>query len=948
MKQLPLLGGILLCLLCSSEAHAQRSCQLSSDQQNIVISQGNRNYHFSTQFTILYSDKDPGIALKPALIKQVPYNVPTWKVSDPSKADYKAPKADEATAGDGFDDRILRSKQEARTANVYHAGELTTFRAERIVRSKDTFHFIFPTHPLFRLDAWVVTNANTYPQLRFRFTPLREGWFSVGYSGAPSLSPGQAAAIWQPMIWQEKRFPDQPYITPSYLSPLPTTMVYDGQNTIGVLASPEEIPFDPLPVFNNSRFGIALRNDEGKAQPQIFAPLFGGFGSRMAANTVFSFSASLVVEPASITYTYQKIAEQLFGFRDYRRNDIASLNTALENIVDYSLTHYAWFIDSLKGCAYSTDVPGAVKNVSSLNPLELSLVMNNQQLFEQRAYPLMEFMLSREKFLFSLDSLQKVQHPSRKLKGPVAPLSELVSLYRIFGRSNSFYLTLAEREYKSSRFRNLDVQEKGDNWINAMHLYKATNDPVYLQRATLLADKYLAERVHQPQTDFKDPLAGSFFFWTSFTNRWIDLLELYELTQNKNYLHAALTGARQYTMFTWMSPLVPDTSVTVNKDGQAPVYWYLKSKGHKPMQYAEEVAPAWRLSETGLTPESSGTCTGHRAIFMANYAPWMLRLGYYARDTFLMNVAKAAIIGRYRSFPGYHINTARTTAYEKLDFPLHEHKDQSVSSFHYNHILPMASMLLDYLVTDVFVRSGAQIDFPSEFIEGYAYLQNKSYGSRTGVIYQEKDVQLWMPAGLVKLSNVELNYISARKENQLFLCFTNQSAQSVTSAVQLNPNWATLSAGAVAEVWIDGRWKQGGILQDSSFSVSVPPNGITTIRLRSVTMKTGFQDQLLASAGKPLKDYTKISTGNAQALLFRMGNYSNRLYVYLEDDDTKYKAASLRFTDEKGNTKVMQDHAYPFEFTIPLNKTQTRVVVSLLLKRTDGKMEESGNVTLGK
>ncbi len=119
----------------------------------------------------------------------------------------------------------------------------------------------------------------------------------------------------------------------------------------------------------------------------------------------------------------------------------------------------------------------------------------------------------------------------------------------------------------------------------------------------------------------------------------------------------------------------------------------------------EEWAPAWRLSEIGLTPESSGTSTGHRAIFMANYAPWMLRLGYYAKDPFLKNLGKAAIIGRYRNFPGYHINTSRTTIYEKEDYPLRPHHQLSVNSFHYNHILPMASMLLDYLVTDVFVKS---------------------------------------------------------------------------------------------------------------------------------------------------------------------------------------------------------------------------------------------------
>ena len=49
--------------------------------------------------------------------------------------------------------------------------------------------------------------------------------------------------------------------------------------------------------------------------------------------------------------------------------------------------------------------------------------------------------------------------------------------------------------------------------------------------------------------------------------------------------HAA---ARRFAMFTWMLPVVPDEQVLVNEGGQAPVYWYLKSKGHAPMAAAEE------------------------------------------------------------------------------------------------------------------------------------------------------------------------------------------------------------------------------------------------------------------------------------------------------------------------------------------------------------------------
>lgn len=904
----------------------------------ITVHSAGKPYVFNPTFVVLRSTDNPGMALKPAGIPKVAYNVLTWKMKDSSKADFRQKKIDASVAGDGFDDKILRGKSEWRTANIYNVGEQTEMRPVSAVTKGDTVFFRYADNPVFRLSAYSIAAAKPYPVLHYTFTPLQAGYYSVGYTGAPVFTAEQAAAIWQPLIWQEKRIPDAAYLTPAFMATLPTTMVNDGRSTVGVLAAPQELPFQPLPTLPNSRFGIALRTKQQQLQPQIYAPMPGGYRSKMNKGETFAFSMLLVAEPLDISHTYQQIAETVFGFRNYRRNDIASLNTALDNIVAYSLSHYAWFIDSLKGCAYSTDVPGAVKNVSSLNPLEIALVKDDAAIFEQRAYPLMEFMLSREKFLFSLDSTQKIQSPSRKLRGPVAPLSELGALYATFGRNNDFYLQMMQQEYGKNRVRNLDVKEKGNNWINAMHLYKATGDAAYLRTAKEKANVYLQQRVRTTQTAFNDPFAGSFFFWPSYTDRWIELSELYELTGDTAYLNAAVQGARNYTLFTWMAPGIPDSMVTVNKDGKAPMYNYLRSKGHTQMYFPEEKAPAWRLSETGLTPESSGTATGHRGIFMANYAPWMLRIGHYAKDTFLINVAKAAVIGRYRNFPGYHINTERTTAYEKYDFPMHEHKAQSVNSFHYNHILPMASMLIDYLVTDAATRSEGAISFPAEYIEGYAYLQNKMYGMRPGSFYTEKDAQLWMPARLLRISNVELNYVAARKDGKLLLAFTNQSGQPVTADVTVNPQLVKLSGNSNVHAFA-GVAKH---LQDSTFTVTVPANGIAAVSLQNVTPQLSFQHLLLKHTPDNSKDYAKLSTGNAHAMLFKLGGYGRRLYVYLEDDDTKVRQATLHYGNES-----ITDNTYPFEFTVPLKDGQ-RIRCWLSLTDINGKTTQSEKVTLGK
>jgi hypothetical protein len=59
------------------------------------------------------------------------------------------------------------------------------------------------------------------------------------------------------------------------------------------------------------------------------------------------------------------------------------------------------------------------------------------------------------------------------------------------------------------------------------------------------------------------------------------------------------------------------------------------------------------------------------------------------------------------------MNTDRTTVYEAADYPLKAHKALGFNSMHYNHIWPMMSFLLDYLVTDAFARSNGKIISPA-------------------------------------------------------------------------------------------------------------------------------------------------------------------------------------------------------------------------------------------
>jgi hypothetical protein len=942
---------------CAPTAEAARldndryTVELTPAKEMCVSVQAAGTWTFRPEFTVLQSEKDPRPALRPGGIRHVPYNVLTWKNNVmPTKAALKAVKPNAAAAGDGFDDRILEGDTQQRTADVFSAAPLSHVRADSAELRGQAIHFGFPEQASYKLEATLILPpGNAAPLLSFTFTPKVAGFYSIAYSGAPSFALSALTEVWQPFVWQGKRFPDKSYVTPAFECSLPATLVMKDKATIGVVVDSSEFAFQPLPLLENSRFGVALRNAAGEAQPMVFAPLLGGVESKMKAGAPFTFKLRLVAAPGSPTDAYEMIARELYSFRDYRRNAIASLNETLDNMIDYGLSHYSWFIEELKGCAYSTDVPGAVKNVSSLNPLEFALVADDEEIFDKRVYPIVEFLLSREKFLFSLDPAQKIQSPSRALKGPCAPVSELAALYGITRGASPLFLSLAEQMFAKNRVLNLDDLSEGGSWQNALALYESTGDRRFLERARRGADDYIRQHVEKPAVDFNE---RGLFFWTAFAPKWIDLMRLHEATGERRYLDAAREGARRFAQFIWMSPAIPDESVLVNKGGKAPVYWYLQSRGFKPMSAPEGYVPAWRLSEIGLTPESSGTMSGHRAIFMASHAAWMMRIASKTGDSFLRDIARSAIVGRYRNFPGYHINTERTDIYERADYPLHEHTELSVNSFHYNHIWPHMTLLFDFLMADVADRSHGRIDFPGRFVEGYAYLQNQLYGDRLGTFYGHEDAQLWMPRRLLKSGSVELNYLCARGQKNLYLAFSNQSPESVTTDITLNSVLLPQLKAKNYRLRVLGREEAGtkgrtgpvgdeapGEVCDGHFTVSVAPMGLTAVVIEELTVVPRFQPKLLAADSVQSwgKDYAELALGNTRALILNFGPGEQKAFIYLQADDRNYKEVTLLYdNDGSGTMHSVVDNAYPFEFTLPLGPGTRQLRFQIRATALDG------------
>jgi hypothetical protein len=325
----------------------------------------------------------------------------------------------------------------------------------------------------------------------------------------------------------------------------------------------------------------------------------------------------------------------------------------------------------------------------------------------------------------------------------------------------------------------------------------------------------------------------------------------------------------------------------------------------------------------------------------------MYRIGYHTGDKFLIDIARSAVIGRYSNFPGYHINTARTTVYENPEYPLQPYKQLSVNSFHFNHIWPHATILLDYLVTDVYVKSEGAIDFPSEFIEGYAYLQSKFYGHKPGTFYDTK-AWLWMPKQLMDLSSNEINYLTARGENAFFIAFTNQSKEPLKFTFNLNKDIIGFNTTHNVVVHSNNGKSEKTKISDGSMTLEIAPEGITALTIENLAIQPAFQHLMdeITEINNPGPHFLEMDFGNTRAMILQMGKNLKTAFIYLGADDEVFREVRLSYSIDGGAVNELRDVNYPYEFTIDL-EDESVIRFSLTGIKNDGTQVISESVLLG-
>ncbi|MEO7598592.1 MAG: hypothetical protein ABIV50_06655, partial [Opitutus sp.] len=611
-----------------------------------------------------------------------------------------------------------------------------------------------------------------------------------------------------------------------------------------------------------------------------------------------------------------------------------------------------WDAD-LKGFDYNTDVKGTVKVVSALHPLAAALIQDDPEIYRLRALPMTEFLMSRTKYLYNALPGEAGQNAARDMKGPAAEVTELAELYQMSREQSPVFRHYALQLAGKPRQLNLLMVSDGATFWDKLALYRLTGDAAKLVEARSLADAYVRARIDTPQSDFGDVhLDRGGQFWSDFAPRFVELFELWQETKEPRYLAAAQKGARAYASFAWYFPKIPEGVITVDRGGVAPVGFFRADPGAKGIRTPEVTLPAWQVSQIGLTPEAHTTYALNPGIFLAHQAAYELRIAAAANDPLLHDIARSAIVGRYKSFPGYDINVAFSNVYARSDYANRPFADLNHNEVYYNHVWPHIALLTDYLVSDFEMRSTGAIVFPARFAQGYAYLRSKVYGDRPGKFMDDDQVRLWMPRHVVRLDDPQANYLTGYGNGRFYLALTNESPTARSVTVTLNKERIPYvpNHSYSARVWMDGKPAGNTKVVDGTVTLKLSPKGITAVAIDGMPVFTRLQADYFDGERPSVSADTsfrtdKTSMGDATAMFLSFAG-RHEFYLWTSASDSDVREVRLTLNDGKSQ-RIFTDQRHPFEFSVPVRDLKT-VDYQLQFVRTDGTIIDGGRHSIAR
>ena len=832
---------------------------------------------------------------------------------------------------------------------------------------------------------WSLGENDKEPKVKVTFVPKKDGNFSFGmYNDVNQTELRNVESVLMPFDYNELRIPPAGELTieSSLTTPLSQISLKNKNLSMGVAVDDESLEYrwsrrnevvdttdiNGNPLFidfmdEQSNFGMALTDINGDILPALFAPVMGSYDGRLNSGDAFTFTYRPVATVGDWYEGYKHVVRDLVGFYDYRENYFCSMTDTAFNLHELLMDDYYSGWDENAMSHYNMEDSYWVSNSDGLAYLQFYLLSEDEEMLKRRVLPQMAYLLGRS------SSHTWYKHSGRdNEEGPLQrnPLGGINSMgnstyagaylmtrgqmpiYRAIAteafRDTYVRPGLGVKIYNPSEFLWMSRMQDGDLTETVSEADKYINHGVYINKSNIL-DEEFSNRAIYPQYQ--------------------PMMELYEETGEQKYLDAAINAAQKALPTFWCMPMPEEGAYDIYDDEEIHKFWrkngvgawmywrgnfyerlgiidvivdgkaYMSGVTDTALKQSSEPVPQWVAARPGLGLEGEGTYNGdNQNILLSTWAGELLRLGYYANDSLMMDFARTSVVGRYANYPGYYYEYFRTYIGEK-EFP---YKGPDTTNLYYHHIPIQLTLVQDYLFANAYVLSDGKVDFPATRSQGYAWFNNRHYGSEAGSVYAETDMWPWLKKGTIEIDNKQIDWIGARKDGRAAFVLTNASKSEQTATVTFADSLGVSDVALVYDK--DGNTSTVSVV-NGKVTVTLPAMGILTLALDAENVKVPAianvefaQEDYLGQAVDVSKTIASAMVGENEynseigydINAFTLQIEPERPYAYInagfqstaENAEQGIDKLVVVYNDGKGEQTVTDDK-FPFEFILPMD-----------------------------
>ncbi len=788
---------------------------------------------------------------------------------------------------------------------------------------------------------WTLPESGHLVRVGAEFAAPRDAFWSMAFAPGPLFPKNTVNAVQLPPLYQYRRLPASPRLLLSSKTPHPLALVtarpagFARDVTVGVLADPETLTTD-WPAYDNASHGFTLTGLADGARAHVFSPVPGGRNSRAAQGGRVSAVWQVAVAPLPWDAVMREADAHLWKVRDYREPFANSLTEQALNLAGLlgDDAHSFW-LPKLKGPA-NIEASSLATHSAPLAYLAAARLTRDADFYKRRALPTLEFLLSRPESHFALaaDSHGYLSPKGSRIAfdNPAQPAAIWEGADALLGRLNPWL-----HDYIGERAHSPAGQNtaRAPGWSNLLAQHRLHPSASLADAAVAQASAWAARAL---EANPDRPLAESSFYNTSMYPAWWELLDLYELRNDRRLLDAAVDAARQTVAGLYVHPVLPDANAPriLNKDGsfslRAPIWWgdgvelsrlgWTEEMLPKPrkrraapttLALPEQTVPAWLTSPVGLGIEQPTSLQfAYRPpmslIMLSSWAANLLRLSALTGDDYWKIFARNTLIGRAASYPGYYL-TDHLAAFHDPDYPK---KGPDLTSLYWHHVPPHLAMVLDFLFTDADTRTGGSVRFPYARQLGYVWFSNRLPTGEPGRVFDDTACVPWLDRKAFGADTPKVDFIGARSPGKFHLILLNQALGDTTARVRVDA--ALTGVAEKTPALLRTKTGDGGSLlsrdADGRLTVTLPHGGWAVLTFDA--RREDFWPPMKPLETAPVKLALPEGWGEGRAFRIRSPFGFDSVFVALTGRPAQGRAQLVFAGDSLPS--VLRD-TFPYEFT---------------------------------